>query len=209
MKKIIFIFFMFIIFTITAYSIKKPLIGKKIVLDAGHGGVDKGTIYNDNYEKDINLNIVLKLEKELINNGAKVLLIRDDDYDLSSPNAKKRKRSDFDNRIKIINESNSNMYLSIHTNYLHDQSYSGAQVFYYKDNKILAEQIQMRLNTISYPRKIKQIPNIYMYEKLKIPGVLIEVGFISNKKERELLLNEEYQIKLVNEITKGIIEYYK
>ena len=101
------------------------------------------------------------------------------------------------------------MYISIHTNYLNDQSYSGAQVFYYKDNKILAEQIQMRLNTISYPRKIKQIPNIYMYEKLKIPGVLIEVGFISNKKERELLLNEEYQIKLVNEITKGIIEYYK
>lgn len=200
---------MFIIFTITAYSIKKPLIGKKIVLDAGHGGVDKGTSYNNIYEKDINLNIVLKLEKELINNGAKVLLIRDDDYDLSSPNAKKRKRSDFDNRIKIINESNSNMYISIHTNYLNDQSYSGAQVFYYKDNKILAEQIQMRLNTISYPRKIKQIPNIYMYEKLKIPGVLVEVGFISNRKERELLLNEEYQIKLANEITKGIIEYYK
>ena len=209
MKKIIFIFFMFIILSITALSIKKPLIGKKIVLDAGHGAIDIGTSYNKIYEKDINLNVVLKLEKELIKNGAKVILIRKGDYDLSSPNAKKRKRSDFNNRIKIINESNSNLYISIHTNYLNNKSYSGAQVFYYKDNKLLAEKIQMHLNTISYPRDIKQIPDVYMYEKLKIPGVLIEVGFLSNEEERKQLINDEYQYKLVNEIIKGIIDYYK
>ena len=76
-----------------------PLSGKTIIIDAGHGGLDPGTTNNTIYEKDINLAISKALEIELSKVGASVLLTREDDYDLSTPNARWRKKSDFDNRI--------------------------------------------------------------------------------------------------------------
>ena len=185
-----------------------PLSLKTIIIDVGHGGKDVGTTYKNIYEKDINLEIAKVLEQELIKNGASVILLRDNDFDLSSPNSKRRKKSDFDNRIKFINESNSDLYLSIHINYLNDKSYQGAQVFYLDNNEYLASNIQMYLNEISYPRSIKKIPDVYMYKKLKIKGVLIECGFISNNYERNKLLDNNYQKLLVNQIIKGIIKYY-
>ena len=106
-----------------------PLSGKTIIIDAGHGGLDPGTTNNTIYEKDINLAISKALEIELSKVGASVLLTREDDYDLSTPNARWRKKSDFDNRILKINESKADLYLSIHLNYLTDRSYFGPQVF--------------------------------------------------------------------------------
>lgn len=209
MKRILFIFLLCFILFLTSVRASLPLSGKLIIIDVGHGSKDMGTSYNDVLEKNLNLSISKKLEEELVKNGASVMLIRESDYDLSSPNSKQRKRSDFDNRIKLINDSNANMYLSIHINYLNDKSYSGAQVFYQKENIKLAEIIQRNLNTIAYPRSIKKMPDVYMYDKLKIKGVLIECGFISNYKEREKLQTEDYQILLSKTITKGIIEYYK
>ena len=100
------------------------------------------------------------------------------------------------------------MYLSIHTNYLSDSSYYGAQVFYYNNNKKLADSIQSRLNSISYPRNTKVMPNIYMYKNLNKKGVLIELGFLSNSYERNMLLNKDYQYKLSKEIVNGLIDYY-
>ena len=209
MKKIIFILFLCSLLFITSVNASLPLSGKLIIIDVGHGSKDMGTSYQNVLEKDLNLAISKKLEEELIRNGASVMLVRENDYDLSSPNAKRRKRSDFDNRIEFINNSNANLYLSIHINYLEDKSYSGAQVFYQKENIKLAEIIQRNLNTISYPRSIKKMPDVYMYDQLKIKGVLIECGFISNYKDREKLQTEEYQNLLSQTITKGIIEYYK
>lgn len=150
------------------------------------------------------------LEKELGAKGANVILTRDGDYDLSSPKANYRKKSDFDNRIKLINESNADLYLSIHLNYLSDSNYYGPQVFYLKENKLLAENIQKNLNEFTKTdREIKEIPkDTYMYNKLKTNGVLIECGFLSNKKERELLKEKDYQINIAKIITKGIIEYF-
>ena len=209
MKRIIFIFLLCLLAFITSIKASLPLQGKLIVLDIGHGSKDKGTSYDNIYEKDINLSVGKKLERELVRNGASVIMTRDDDYDLSSPSASRRKKSDFDNRIKLINESNGDMYISLHTNYLYDSSYSGAQVFYYGEkNKFIAEKIQINLNNIAYPRDVKMMPNIYMYQKLKIPGVLVELGFLSNSYERNMLITEEYQNELANMITKGIIEYY-
>lgn len=171
--------------------------------------MDAGTSYQEILEKDINLDISLKLEKILIQNGASVILTRDGDYDLSSPSVDRRKKSDFDNRINLINNSNANLYLSIHTNYLTNKAYSGGQVFYYgNNNKKLAESVQREINTLNYAREIKPMPNVYMYKQLKIPGVLIEVGFLSNEKDRTLLTSDEYQSQLSKIIVKGIINYY-
>ena len=102
------------------------------------------------------------------------------------------------------------MYISIHLNYLNDFKYRGPQVFYNNDNKKLANIIQNNMNKeLSSNREVKKIPNdTYMYEKLNIPGVLIECGFLSNKEDRYLLKTNEYQKKIAKIIAKGILEYY-
>lgn len=215
MKKIILIVMLITLIllttTISYGSIKKVNIkGKTIILDAGHGGKDKGTSVGGIYESDINLEIVLKLREKFILEGANVILIRDGDYDLSSPNTNRRKKSDFDNRILLINNSNADLYISIHINYLDNNKYYGTQVFYTKDNKELAKVIQKELKKdLDSPMNEKKLSDsIYMYKKLTIPGVLIECGFLSNKRERNLLINDEYQTKLVNSIVQGVKNYY-
>ena len=208
MKKI-FILSLCFLLSLTCVRASLPLTGKTIILDIVHGGDDPGTSYQNILEKDLNLAIGLELEKELSRNGASVILTREGDYDLSSPNAHRRKKSDFDNRIDLINKSKANVYLSIHINYLEDTSYYGGQIFYYgEENKKLAEFLQSEFNTISYPRSIKPMPNIYMYRRLKIPGVLVECGFISNKKEREKLITPAYQKEIAKVLTKGLVNYF-
>lgn len=203
---------MMLLTSTVVYSDKKDdvLKGKVIVLDAGHGGKDGGTSVNGIYEKDINLAVVLKLKEKLNKHGVDVILTRDGDYDLSSPNINRRKKSDFDNRIKLINSSDADLYLSIHVNYLEDSRYYGAQTFYTKGNEKLAEVLQMEFKkNLKSPMDEKKLNNsIYMYKQLKISGVLIEIGFISNSNERGLLTSEEYQDKIADAITNALINYY-
>lgn len=199
------------LFINTKVNALMPLSGKIIVIDPGHGGKDPGTISDTTYESDINLAISKVLEIELSKAGATVILTRDDDYDLSNPNARWRKKSDFDNRINLINNSNANLYLSIHLNYLTNSAYYGPQVFYDKEeNQNIALIIQETLNdNLKTNREIKKIPNeTYMYDKLTIPGVLIECGFLSNPEEKNKLTTEEYQQKLASLIKDAIINYF-
>lgn len=197
------------IFNVNASNLTFPLLGKTIYLDAGHGGVDNGASVNNVHEKDLNLQIVYKLKETLTSAGATVLLTRKDDNDISNPNALYRKKSDFDNRIKLINNSDADLYISIHQNIYQNKKYSGPQVFYVKDNQKLAEIIQNTLNKyLNTKRKVKTINNTYMYKLLKKKGILIECGFISNDNERYKLKTEEYQLKLSKIITEGIITYY-
>ena len=180
------------------------------MLDAGHGGVDPGTVVGEIYEKDINLKIAMYLKSELETLGAKVILTRSGDYDLGTPNATYRKKSDFDHRIKIINHSNATYYLSLHLNYLSSSSYSGPQVFYSSvldENQELALHLQEYLNSkLNGTREVKKISNtIYMYSKLKVPGVLIECGFLSNANERSKLLDDNY----LKEFAKHVAESFK
>lgn len=187
-----------------------PLFGKTITIDIGHGGKDPGTVVNNILEKDINLKIGKYLEKELIKKGANVILTRNGDYDLSSPNSYRRKKSDFDNRIKIINNSSASMYVSIHLNYLEQASYYGPQVFYNNitnNNKKIANNMQNILNKkLKTNRKVKLIPeDTYMYSRLNVPGVLVECGFLSNYNEKIKLTSKEYQQKIAKYISEGIV----
>lgn len=195
---------------IYSQELNNKFIGKIIIIDPGHGGVDSGTVSGNLLEKDLNLSISLKLRDELIKSGFNVIMTRDGDYDLSSPNIKRRKKSDFDNRIELINNSNADLYLSIHINYLDQAKYYGAQTFYTKGNKLLADVVQASFKTyLNSPLDSKEMSeDIYMYKKLNIPGILIECGFISNYKEKKLLVNADYQMKIVNSIIKGLNKYY-
>ena len=187
------------------------LLGKVIYLDPGHGGADPGTVYKNIYEKDINLEICLKLQKILEREGAIVYLTRYGDYDLSN-NLYSRKKSDLNNRAKIINESGADIYISIHLNSINSSTWRGAQVFYddiNENNKEIAylfqEQLKLDLKTT---RKVKEISTMLMNRKIIIPGILIEVGFLSNANDRYLLRQTDYQYKICNSIRNSLIKYF-
>ena len=188
------------------------LIGKVIYIDPGHGGLDPGTIYKNIYEKDINLSISKKLKDLLEKEGAIVYLTRYGDYDLAANNVYERKKSDLNNRAKIINKSKADLYISIHLNSIKSSTWYGAQVFYddvNSNNKKIALLMQKTLKKeLKTNREVKEINNMLMNRKITIPGILIEVGFLSNPNERYLLQKSDYQYKLCETIKKGIMKYF-
>ena len=197
---------------VNAYINEFPLLGKVIYLDAGHGGRDPGAIYQQIMEKDINLIIVKKLALELEKMGAVVLLTRDGDYDLALDGAVKRKQSDLLKRVSLINNSNCDLFLSIHMNAYSSSKWNGLQIFYddiNKKNKILAEVINDTLKeNLKDIRNIKNENGYFMYHKIKVPGILIEVGFITNAEDRYKLRDNNYQNLLVKNIAKGVFNYF-
>lgn len=185
-----------------------PLLGKIIYLDAGHGGVDSGAVYKDILEKDINLSIVSLLASKLESLGATVYLTRYGDYDLSTIGAYYRKQSDLYNRAKMINESDADIYLSIHLNSTTSSTWSGAQVFYddiCEENITLATYVKNALGTT---REVSEITDMYFNKRVEKPGILIEAGFLSNSHDRYLLQQEEYQEELVDKIIVGVTNYF-
>lgn len=218
MKKLLFllliIFFIILsVFQVNANNLTFPLIGKMIVVDPGHGGVDGGANYGEVKEAELNLKISLILKQELEKVGAMVILTREGNYDLSKPDALYRKKSDFDNRIKLINNSGADLYLSIHLNTYTNAAYYGPQVFYttnYPENEKLADYLQNAFNNnLQTKRKIRiNSSTNYMYGKLNVKGVLIECGFLTNHEERINLQSEAYQLKIAQIIVEGIMQYY-
>ena len=188
------------------------LLGKTIYIDPGHGGIDSGTTYKNIYEKDINLIISKKIEKYLISKGATVYLTRETDKDLSTTTTN-RKRNDLTNRAKLINNTNPDMYISIHLNYISNSKWQGLQIFYNnknKENKNIANKLTTYLKEYtSNIREPKEENIYYMYKQIKVPGVLIELGFLSNPNDRYRLTREEYQDKLSQYISNSIEKYLK
>jgi len=191
---------------------KLPLFNKIIYLDAGHGGVDPGAIYKDIYEKDINLSIALKLKEKLEQQGATIYMTRYGDYDISDTKAKLRKRSDLTNRYRIINDAKPDIYISIHLNSITSSTWRGAQVFYTNkndNNQILGEIIQKQLKQdLNTEREAKKFSGALMNDNIKIPGILIEAGFLSNENDRYNLKQDDYQYKIADSIVKGVITYF-
>lgn len=209
---ILFLIILFSVNQVNAYVNDFPLLGKTIYLDAGHGGKDPGAIYDNVYEKDINLDIVKKLQFELEKMGAVVLLTRDDDYDLASIDAKKRKQSDLLKRANLINVSKCDMYISIHLNAYSSTKWSGLQIFYddiNPNNKILAEIMNETLKSnLKTVREIKRENGYFMYHKINVPGILIESGFITNSNDRYKLKDSNYQTILARNIVLGVVNYF-
>ena len=186
------------------------LFGKVITVDPGHGGRDSGTRYGNLLEKDLNLEISKELEKELTKRGAIVYMTRDEDEDLSSKYDKLKKRGDLYRRILFIQKNKSDLYLSIHLNWYNNSYYGGVEVLYNninKNNKLLSEKIsnEFKINGI---KTRKNIPtDLYLYKNTRVPGVLIECGFLSNANDRYQLKQKAYQKRISKIITDGVIKY--
>lgn len=185
-----------------------------IVIDVGHGGFDSGKIgVNGELEKDVNLQIALKLRKTLESKGIQVVMTREDDTGLYDENAKNKKAQDLQRRCDLINEKKPVMTISIHQNSYTSPEIQGAQVFYYTtsdESRKLAETIQKTLIENVDPlnhRQAKANDSYYLLKKTSSAIVIVECGFLSNPQEAEKLMDESYQQKLVDAICLGIYEY--
>ena len=196
----------------------KPVLKQTVIIDAGHGGDDGGAIGIDGtVEKDINLDIALKLEKLLKFYGFDVIMTRTEDImtcDDGLDSLRKRKVSDIHNRFDVLEKNPDAVFISIHQNKFEDNSQHGTQVFYSGNNdesKLLAESIQNSIVSVLQPdnsRVVKKSGSgIYLLYHAKLPAVLVECGFISNHAEVKKLNDEKYRMKIAILIADGLIKY--
>lgn len=182
--------------------------GALIVLDSGHGGFDPGKIgINGALEKEVNLNIAKKVELYLKKQGYTVIMTRENDDCLADS-----KVEDLKARVSLINDKKPLIAVSIHQNSYSQESIHGAQVFYYthsKNGEKAAKILQEAMLDVNSDnsRQAKENDTYYLLKKTNIPTVIVECGFLSNQKEADLLITEEYQEKMAAAVAKGIHEY--
>lgn len=179
-----------------------------VVVDSGHGGSDPGKVgINGAIEKDVNLKIAIKLKNLLEEQGIKVIMTREDENGLADS-----KVEDLKKRVSIINQEKPLLAVSIHQNSYPGESIHGAQVFYFthsQEGEKAAKIIQEALLEADSEnnRSAKANDTYYMLKKTEVPVVIVECGFLSNQKEADLLVTEEYQQKVAEVVAKGIIKY--
>ncbi|MBR5272998.1 MAG: N-acetylmuramoyl-L-alanine amidase CwlD [Clostridia bacterium] len=189
-----------------------------IVIDAGHGGVDGGSVGMDGtLEKEINLKIALKLRDTLELYGYETVMIREEDKSIHNADAntiREKKVSDLHNRLNIINSTDNCVYISIHQNYFEQSKYSGTQVFYSPNNEeseMLAQIMQQTIVETLQNDNTRQIKcadkTLYLLYNSNKPSVMIECGFLSNVNELSLLKTDEYQQQMALCIANGILKY--
>ncbi len=185
-----------------------------LVIDAGHGGEDCGTIGTDGaLEKDINLAIALNLYDFARVCGYSANLTRGGDYLVYSEDDD-RSRSDLYNRFDYINSFDNPVLISIHQNHFDDEREWGMQVWYSPNDdvsKILADEIlnytKHNIQPENKRENKKSDSSYYIIHKAKVPSVMVECGFMSNKAENEKLKNEIYQKDIAFSVFAGFNEY--
>ena len=226
MKKVLVIIFTFVFTFVTCVGINYMMrdvidISSNIssnrvnlVIDAGHGGIDAGTIGVDNAnEKDINLSIALMLYDFAMVSGISSFLVRDGDYLVYSDNDDKS-RSDLYNRMDYINSIENSSLISIHQNHFQDNSEWGMQIWYSPNDdksKIMADNIleitKSNLQSDNTRLNKKSDSSYYLLYKAQVPSIMVECGFMSNSDENKKLQDNKYQKQLAYSIMLGFSEY--
>lgn len=190
--------------------------GMRIVLDAGHGGIDGGVTGRNSgvRESDVNLAITLKLKEKLEEMGFDVILTRKTDAGLYDTTAKGFKRRDMEKRREIIQKANPAFVLSIHQNYYPSATSRGAQIFYEQNSEKsyrLANVLQDKMNGIYALEGVKErkamIGEYFILRCADCPSVILECGFLSNAKDEALLTDGAWQVKLSEAIAMGVMQY--
>ncbi len=175
-----------------------------IIIDAGHGGEDGGAVSCTGVlESSINLEIARRLNDLLHLLGYPTRMIRESDKAVytGGDTIAQKKVSDLKERVRMVNETERGILLSIHQNHFTDSVYHGAQVFYTADadSKALAEILQANFTAAVNPgsrRQCKKAAGVYLMEHIQCPGVLVECGFLSNPEEESRLRSPDYQKRL-------------
>ncbi len=193
------------------YATKGGLKGKIITLDPGHGGHDPGAIGpNGTYEKTVTLGIALKVRDMLVERGAKVYMTRSKDVDLCGAAA-----SDVEElqaRVNIAEKHNSDLFISLHTNSSLNKKVGGFSTYYYpktKNDARIAKAIQKQLTEhFGVDDMGVREANFYVIKRCSMPASLLELCFISNKKEEKLMKGKWFRNKTAKLIADGIEDYF-
>ncbi len=191
-----------------------------IILDAGHGGFDGGAVAADGtVEKDINLKISSTLKGLLKQSGYNVIMTRESDVstdDVESDTIAVRKKSDLENRLRLMKDYPDAIFVSIHLNKFTTSAANGSQVFYSAKNessKLLGDSIQKSVVKLLQPENTRvnkqATSSTYILYNATIPAVLVECGFLSNTAELKRLKDPDYQKKMAFSIFCGINDFYK
>lgn len=191
---------------------------KTFLIDPGHGGTFPGRVNESKVlEKDINLDIALKLDALLEETGALVVMTRRTDTDLVPQESQEEKlllqqRADLEQRIQIGQQAKADYFISIHCNSIPNEKWSGAQTFYAPDDpesKALAQAIQQMLTEQLGDHEREALPreDTYLFKHAAVPTVIVECGFLSNPEEAAKLQDPAYQQQLAWAIYLGINQY--
>lgn len=168
-----------------------------IVIDAGHGGFDRGGIPGQRVpEKSIALDVALRLKLKLQAAGYKVVMTRDTDVFVPLPS-----------RVATANSYRNALFICIHFNSASRLGANGIETYYYRrDSAMLASNIHKNViaGAPSENRGIRR-RGYYVLRKTAIPGVLVECGFLTNPTEARLAQTVAYRDKLAENITRGIL----
>jgi len=200
----------------TVEVMSPALTNRVIVVDPGHGGSDPGVVGRSGVmEKDVTLEVGRRLAASLGQAGAMVLMTRETDTDLSDPGtigASAKKREDLQKRVALANDNEADLYVSIHVNSTPDPSRRGAQAFIQPgsaESRKASQLIQSELagllkNTARQPSEVDS----YITRNTSMPAVIVEIGFITNKTEEELLADPACQGKVAWAIYAGVVKYF-
>lgn len=182
-----------------------------VVLDPGHGGVDGGTHWQERVlEKDLTLQLARRMEALLTASGYRVVLTRTGDYALAPGWDDASVRRDLEERLRITREAGAVVLVSLHINAASDRSMRGPIVFYQDGDEAgrrLAGHIQAALNAV-FPAGARNeaLPaDFFLLAKAGRPSVLIEFAFLTNARDRELLVTPAGQQRLAAAAVRGLV----
>lgn len=205
-------------FANSSSQVGSPLLGKTIVVDAGHGGPDGGARGVTNVEeKSITLPVALMLVQLLQEGGAHVVCTRMVDDDLASDEDRLNKRrhsTDLRNRLQVVRKQPIDAFVSIHCNAAPNASWRGAQVIYLRNHetsKALAEQMQAEYKALLLPtsRSIQANSTLYLLKRIEKPAVLSEVGFVTNPEEMSAMATKAYQQRIAFATYLAVMHYFQ
>jgi N-acetylmuramoyl-L-alanine amidase len=186
-----------------------------VIIDVGHGGVDGGTSYGNILEKNLNLEIGVKLFHLLRAKGYQVGITRLHDYALSddSPfhNIHSRHRRDLRQRWLISEGLKPKLFISIHVNYSGSSSTEGPVIIHQKqaESYLLAGLLQNELNQLAQTNHSnKQSSYYYLLQNMEQPCLIAEVGYISHPGERQKLQDPSYQKKMAEHMSQAIHQFF-
>ena len=191
-------------------NISGDLSGHTIVLDAGHGGSDRGAVGPSGLtEKEVTLAVALKTEKLLAESGANVVMTRRTDIDVASPNASNT--AELGARVAKT-PYDAEVFISIHCNAFSNPQSNGMETFYYSGSaegyRLAALLNEELLHYGGLNNRGVKSANFYVIKHSTCPASLIELGFITNYGEERLLADDDYQNKLAQAIVAAINRFF-
>ncbi len=188
-----------------------------VAIDPGHGGPDPGAVGASGVlEKDVTLAIALKLEQVLTQAGVATVMTRTGDYDLvRGEDVAHRQREDLIRRAELVNESGAQVLLSLHANSFPEAAWFGAQTFYLNEDSTsfsLATHVQAalvrELQELGPNRRRAAEADLRILRDVQVPAVVVEVGFLSNPREEQLLQQADYQGRVAQAIANGVLSFF-